>query len=145
MLNRFGANSSSDLPATPGVELGPREEGEPEGDWPYREAVGSLMWLSTMTRPDISNAVRAVACHSHNPTDRQWKTVLKIMAYLHGTRGMKMIFVRGSGLDLTAYSDADYADKSNDRRSVSGTVIALGGDAVSRASITQRCVTLSPA
>ena len=42
-LNRFGANSSSDIPANPGVELGPREEGKPKGDWPYREAVGSLM------------------------------------------------------------------------------------------------------
>ena len=126
MLNRFGVNSSSDIPATPGVELGPREEGEPNGDWPYREGVGSLMWLSTMTRLDISNAVRAVARYSHNPTDKHWKAVLKIMAYLHGTRGMGLTFVRGSGLNLTAYSDADYADESNDRRSVSGTVITLG-------------------
>ena len=107
MLSRFGENSSSDTPATPGVELGPREEGVPKGDWPYREAVGSLMRLSTMTRPNISNAVRAVARHSHNPTDRHWKAVLKIMAYLHGTRGMGLTFVRGSVLDLTAYSDAD--------------------------------------
>ena len=131
MMNRFGANSFSDIPATPGVELGPREEGEPKGDWPYRGAVGSLMWLSTMTRPDISNAVRAVARHSHNPIDRHWKAVLKITAYLHGTRGMGLTFVRGSGLDLKAYSAAVYADKSNDRRSVSGTVISLGGAAVS--------------
>ena len=43
MLNCFDVNSPSDIPATPGVELGPREEGEPKGDWPYREAVGSLM------------------------------------------------------------------------------------------------------
>ena len=126
MLNRFGVNSSSDIPATPGVELGPREEAEPNGDWPYREGVGSLMWLSTMTRLDISNAVRAVARYSHNPTDKHWKAVLKSMAYLHGTRGMGLTFVRGSGLNLTAYSDADYADESNDRRSVSGTVITLG-------------------
>ena len=73
-------NSSSDIPATPGVELGPKEEGEPKRDWPYREAVDSLIWLSTMTRPDISNAVRAVAHHSHYPTDRNWKESLKIMA-----------------------------------------------------------------
>ena len=53
--------------------------------------------------------------------------------------------MRGSGLDLTAYSDADYTDKSNDRRSVSGTLITLGGAAVSWASSTQRCVTLSAA
>ena len=67
MLNRFGMNSSSDIPATPGVELGLREEGEPSGDWPYREAMGSLMWLSTMARPNISNAVRAVARHITTP------------------------------------------------------------------------------
>ena len=145
MLNRFGVNSSSDIPATPGVELSPREEGEPKGDWPYREAVGSLMWLSTMTQPDISNAVCAVARHSHNPTDRHWKAVLKIMAYTNRTRGMGLTFVRGSGLDLTAYSDADYADKSNGRRSVSGMALTLGGAAVSWASSTQRYVTLSTA
>ena len=89
-LNRFGVNSSFDIPATPGVELDPREEDEPRGDCPYREAVGSLMWLSTMTRPGISNAVHPVARHSHNPTDRQWKALMKsmTMAHLHGTRGL---------------------------------------------------------
>ena len=33
MLNRFGVKSSSDIPAIPGVEIGPREEDEPRGDW----------------------------------------------------------------------------------------------------------------
>ena len=95
MLNRFGVNSFSDIPATPGVELDAREDGDPKGDWPYREAVGDLMWLLTISRPDISNAVRAVARHSHNPTDRHRKTVLKIMACLHGTRGMGLTFYEG--------------------------------------------------
>ena len=67
------------------------------------------------------------------------------MEYLHGTRFLGLTFVRGSGLDLSAYSDADYADKANDRRSVSGTVITLGGAAFCWASSTQRCVTLSTA
>ena len=58
---------------------------------------------------------------------------------------MDSTFVRGSGLDLTAYGDADYAGKYDDRRSVSGTVITLGGAAVSWASSTQACVTLSTA
>ena len=58
---------------------------------------------------------------------------------------MGMTFVGGLGLDLTAYNDADYADKSNDRRSVSGTAISLRGAAVSWASSTQRCVALSTA
>ena len=58
---------------------------------------------------------------------------------------MGLTFVDSSGLDLTAYSDADYACKSNDRRLVSGTVNTLGGAAVSWASSTQRCVTLATA
>ena len=41
--------------------------------------------------------------------------------------------------------DAHYADKSIGRRSVSGTVITFGGAAVSWASSTQRCITLSTA
>ena len=69
MFNRFGVNSSSDMPATPGVEPGPRED-EPGGNWPYKETVDLLMWLSTTTRTDISNAVPAAARHSHNPTER---------------------------------------------------------------------------
>ena len=54
-----------------------------------------------------------------------------------------MTFVWGSGLELTGYSDADYADESNDRQSVSGTVVTLGAAAVSWSSSYQRCVTLS--
>ena len=131
MLNRFGVNSSSDIPAIPGTELDAKEEDEFGGDWPYREAVGSLMWLSTMTRTGISNAVRAVVHHSHNPMETRRKVDLKIMAYLHGTKCLRLTYVRGSGFDLTSYIDADDADKSNDRRSVSGMVIPPGGAAVS--------------
>ena len=88
-------------------------------------------------RPDIPNALRVVARHSHNPTDRQLKAVMKITAYLHGTRDSGLTFVRGSGLELTAYSDANYADESSDRRSVSETAVTLGGAAVSWVSCTQ--------
>ena len=101
------------------------------------------MWLSTVARPDSSNDVRAVARHSHSPTDRHRKAVMKITVYLDGTRDFGMTFVRSSGLELTAYSDADHADESNDMRSISGPVVTLGGAAVSGASTTQRCVTLS--
>ena len=41
ILNRFSVYSSSDTPAAPSVELGPREEGEPTRVWPY---VGRL-WV----------------------------------------------------------------------------------------------------
>lgn len=98
VLNRVGVNSSSDISETHGVEIGPREEGESGVEWPHGEAFISLMWLSTMARPDISNYVRAGARHFHNPTERPWKAVVKMMAYLHGARflGLPFCGARGS-------------------------------------------------
>ena len=51
--------------------------------------------------------------------------------------------MRGSGLGLELYTDADYADKANDRRLVSGIAVTLGGTAVSPASKTQHVMSLS--
>ena len=51
--------------------------------------------------------------------------------------------MRGSGLGLEVYADADYADKANDRRSVSRIAVTLGGTVVSHASKTQHVVSLS--
>ena len=65
LMKRFDVQSISDISAFPGADLGPKQDNEPGGDWPVREAIGSLMWLSTMTRPDITNAVRAVARYAH--------------------------------------------------------------------------------
>ena len=65
--------------ASPDANLGARSEGESSGTWPYREAVGGLMWLVVVTRPDMGNAVRAVARQSHNPTARHWKAVIQII------------------------------------------------------------------
>ena len=143
LMKRFDEQSISDIPASPGADLGPKQDNEPGKNWPVREAVGSLMWLSTVTRPDITNAVRAVARYAHEPTERLWQAITKIISYLSGTKSLVITYVRGSGLSLNVYADADYAIKENDRRSVSGMALTLGGTVVSHASTTQRVVSLS--
>ena len=50
--------------------------------------------------------------------------------------------MRGSGQGLEVYADADHADKADDRRSVSGIAVTLGGNVVSQASKTQHVVSL---
>ena len=143
LIKRFDVQSISDIPASPGADLRSKQDDEPGGDWPVRGAVGSLMWLSTMTRPDIPNAVRAVARYAHEPSERLWQAIMKILSYLNGTKSLGIIYVRGSGLSLKVYADADYANKDNYRRSVSGIAVTLGGRVVSHVSRTQRVVSLS--
>ena len=43
LMKRFDVQSISDIPASPGADLRPKQDNEPGGDWPVREAVGSLM------------------------------------------------------------------------------------------------------
>ena len=63
--------------------------------------------------------------------------------YLRTTSDLGIIYQRGSGLDLEAFADADYASKATDRRAISGGVMMCGGAAVSSSSRTQKCVMLS--
>ena len=64
--------------------------------------------------------------------------ITKILSYLNGTKSFGITYVRGSGLRLEVYADADYADKANERCLVSGISVTLGGTVVSHASKTQR-------
>ena len=41
-MKRFDVQSISGLPASAGADLGPKEDDKPGGDWPVREAIGSL-------------------------------------------------------------------------------------------------------
>ena len=84
---RFDVHTTSDTPASPGAGLGPKRDDESGGDWPVvREVVGSLLWLSTMTRTDITNALQTVACYAHTPTEKLWQATMKILSYLNGTK-----------------------------------------------------------
>ena len=110
---------------------------------PYKEAIGCLLWLSNMTRPDIADAVRAVARFSNDPGPKHWKAIRKILSYIAGPRDLGLTFRKGTGGNLSAYADSSYAGKADDRKSVSGGVVMYAGAAVMWLSRTQRAVTLS--
>ena len=101
------------------------------------------MWLVVMSRSDITNAVRAVSRHSNSPVKLHWKAVLQIIRYLLGTKDLSLTFEWGSGLEISLFADANYAEKTDGRRSVSGVAVTLGRSSVSWFSSTQKIVTLS--
>ena len=62
----------------------PSERGEIESV-PYREAVGTLLWLSLGTRPDICYAVSKVARFNDCYGTEHWRAVVRIFRFLVGT------------------------------------------------------------
>src|SRR5271170_3873293 len=58
---------------------------EPMDKHLYRSAVGSLLHLAIVSRPDITTAVGIVARHIEKPGQRHWMAVKRILRYLKGT------------------------------------------------------------
>ena len=100
--------------------------------FPYREAVGALMWTATMTRPDIACAARAVARSCKNPGPAHKQAVMKIFQYLLHTNEWGITYGgQGCGLCMEAYTDSDFGACLDTRRSVSGGVLMLAKGAIS--------------
>lgn len=57
----------------------------PAADVPYGELIGSLMYLSVGTRPDISFSVSKLSKYLDNPSNEHWLLAKRILRYLKGT------------------------------------------------------------
>lgn len=111
----------------------------------YQSAVGSLLYLSVKTRPDITYAVNTVARYCAKPTILHWKAVKRIMRYLKGTQHFGILYTPDGPNEFVGYSDADWAGDTDERKSTSGYFFQLGSGAVSWSSKRQSCVALSTA
>ena len=80
------------MPAFVSAQLGPTTGADARVKHPYRNAVGGLMWLATVTRPDIANAVRTLVRESHDPCERHWNGVTKVLQYIYKTKGLELTF-----------------------------------------------------
>lgn len=56
-------------------------EKEEEEDCPYLEAVGSLLYLSQISRPDIAYAVSVVSSFSKEPKEVHWRAIKRIFRF----------------------------------------------------------------
>lgn len=98
---------------------------------PYRQAVGALLYLSRITRPDISYAVNQVSAHASNPSITHWNAVKRILRYVSATRATALQFKRDlAAPPLRLYTDADWANNLEDRKSVSGVLLQARNCAV---------------
>ncbi|UYV78722.1 hypothetical protein LAZ67_16002545 [Cordylochernes scorpioides] len=111
---------------------------------PFREAIGSLMHLSCLTRPDITFALNKVSQKLAAPTKYDWEAVKRIFKYLVGTTEYGIMYQKGHKVGvLESFSDADFAGDPETRRSTSGVVCKLAGGAISWLSQKQISVSLS--
>jgi hypothetical protein len=112
--------------------------------FPFRETVGSLLYLATQTRPDISFTVGMLGCAMAAPSAQDVVVVKRLMRYLSGTRDYGLVLSGTGESTLIAYLDADWCGDV-DRKSTSGALHYFGEDLVHWTSKKQGGVALSTA
>nr|GFA15741.1 hypothetical protein [Tanacetum cinerariifolium] len=91
----------------------------------YRSMIGSLMYV-TSSRPDIMFATCMCARYQANPNEHHVSAIKRIFHYLKGTINLGLWYLKDSGFDLTAYSDADLARCHLDRK-IESEYVAVSG------------------
>lgn len=142
IVERFGQSDAKSV-STPIVDtnkLTSLNLDSPPTKAPYREAVGCLQYLGSVTRPDILFAVNLLARFNHNATELHWTAVKRLIRYLKGTATIGIVY-KQTDIRLTAFSDADYAGDNAERYSTSGGLLTLGSGPI--VSISRRQSTIA--
>jgi hypothetical protein len=107
--------------------------------------VGSLIYATTCTRPDLSWAVSKLSQRLSNPRDVDFTMLKHVFRYVQGSVDKCMTFTKTSTLKWEAHSDADWASSPTDRRSTTGYYFSLSknGPAISWKTRKQQTVALS--
>ena len=148
VLRRFGMENSKPIrtPVDTSTKLVKAKDEDTCVDQQlYQSAVGSLLYLSIATRPDIAYAVSNVAKFCAKPTKQHWVAVKRILRYLRGTHTFGLLYTKQVTKNCVGFSDADWGGDLNDCKSTSGYMFQVGGTAISWRSKKQACVALSTA
>ena len=148
LLTKYGlekANSVS-TPMDPSTNL-TRTEKTDSGDKSnaYASLVGSLMYLTVATRPDIAYAVGKLASYTGNPELKHWSAAKRVLRYLKGTITTGITYRKQNPVDentFHGYSDASFASEE-DGKSISGYIFMSGGGPIVWGSRKQKMVVLS--
>jgi hypothetical protein len=143
ILSRFSfiGGKSSPTPYDPSVILC-KNKNEPTNQLKYSQIIGSLMYLASVARPDISFAVSKLSRFMSNPGIDHWHALERVMRYLYGTMSY-VIHYSGHPAVLKGYSDANWISGVDNIKATSGYVFSFGGGTVSWRSCSQTILTIS--
>lgn len=109
----------------------------------YRRMIGSLLYLTVNSRPDIAVAVSILSRKVSKPTSRDLTELRRVLKYLKYTRDLKLKLGGSDGMRMEGYADSDWAGDLQSRKSTSGYIFKFGSGIISWGCKKQQNVTLS--
>ena len=104
----------------------------------YRSAVGAVMYLMVLTRPDLAALVGVLSQFAADPCPAHWQALKRVLRYLQSTPALSIRFNGAGDGKLVGYSDANWAGDIETRRSTSRYVFLLNNGCISWRSKKQR-------
>ena len=104
--------------------------------FPYRQLIGSLMYLMVATRPDLAFSLSKLSKFYNSPGRAHWEAACKILGYLRRTADVGLLSTREAPLQVQRVYDAAFACHIDDCRSQGGYVFLMGGAGISWKSYT---------
>jgi hypothetical protein len=147
LVTKFGLQDSKTVntPMEVGLKLQKFQENDIETKQPYASLIGSLLYLSNCTRPDITYSVNRLSSFNAKPTELHWNCAKRILRYLKKTNDLGLTFTKSNNLNISGYSDADWASDLDTRRSTTGYLVTINSNPVSWNSKRQSTVATSTA
>jgi hypothetical protein len=108
----------------------------------YSQIIGSLMYLASATRLDISFATSKLSRFTSNPGNAHWCAPEHVMRYLRGTTTYGLHYTRYLDV-LEGYSDANWISDADKIKATSGYIFTICGAAVPWRSHKQTILTKS--
>jgi hypothetical protein len=110
----------------------------------YPQLVGSILYASTVSRPDLAYYANVLARHISKWSVAHWKAAQHVLRYVKGTLRVCLMY-DGKACDRTllGYADADWGGCTETRRSTTGYLFKTFGGAVAWKSRRQPTVALS--
>ena len=109
----------------------------------YQQIIGSLMYLTTATRPDLAYTITHLSQFNSDPSKQHLTAAKRVLRFIKGTKDRKLLYPYSSQLYLSAFSDASHGNCYDTRRSFSGYIFQLGNSTISWRSRKQRSVATS--
>jgi hypothetical protein len=131
VLNHFGYSECSPAPTPYDPSMSLRKNRRIAQDQlRYSQIIGSLMYLASATRPDISYAGSKLSRFVSNPGEDHWQALERVLRYLKGIMSYGIHYA-GYPRVLEGYCDANWISNADEIYATSGYVFSLGGGAVS--------------
>jgi hypothetical protein len=109
----------------------------------YQELIGSLYHAAIFSRPDISFAVSQLSQFLTGPTSIHMAAAKHVLRYLKGTIDLSIAYCYNSSpLEISGYSDANWAGDKNDRKSTTGYLFVIADGPISWTSHKQSTIAL---